>query len=194
MKSPGHCYHLCVDMQRLFAEDTPWRIDWMDRVRPKVETLARATAERTIFTRFLPPRTPEDAHGMWRPYFEKWSNMTRSALGEEMTDLVPELKTLVPPAVIFDKTIYSPWLDGRLHHFLQDKGAGTLVISGGETDVCVLAAVLGAVDLGYRVILVRDALCSASDDTHDDSLELFARRFSVQLDLMTMDEVLASWP
>ncbi|MBT9369115.1 isochorismatase family cysteine hydrolase [Rhizobium sp. CSW-27] len=194
MENPGNCHHLCIDMQRLFAEDTPWQIDWMERVRGRVERVARATAQRTIFTRFIPPQRPEAATGMWRPYFEKWSNMTREALGEAMIDLLPELRQLVPPAVVFDKPTYSPWLDGRLHRHLQDKGAGTLVVSGGETDVCVLATVLGAVDLGYRVIVVRDAICSASDQTHDDSIDLLARRFSVQVDLMEADAVLAWWP
>lgn len=194
MENPGNCHHLCIDMQRLFAEDTPWQIDWMERVRGRVERVARATAQRTIFTRFIPPQRPEAATGMWRPYFEKWSNMTREALGEAMIDLLPELRQLVPPAVVFDKPTYSPWLDGRLHRYLQDKGAGTLVVSGGETDVCVLATVLGAVDLGYRVIVVRDAICSASDQTHDDSIDLLARRFSVQVDLMEADAVLAWWP
>jgi nicotinamidase-related amidase len=193
MQPPGICYHLCVDMQRMFAEDTPWRIEWMARVRQPVLRLASARPEWTIFSRFVPPKDPADAPGMWRPYFEKWSTMTRTALGEEMIDILPELKSLVPPAIVFDKPIYSPWLDGRLHRFLQDRRAETLVISGGETDVCVLAAVLGAVDLGYRVILVKDAICSASDETHDDSLELFARRFSVQLSLMDTDDVLAWW-
>jgi nicotinamidase-related amidase len=193
MEAPGNCYHLCVDMQRLFAEDTPWRIDWMERVRKPVARLAKDQAERTIFTRFVPPHTPNEASGQWRAYFEKWSNMTRDALGDEMIDILPELKALVPPAMVFDKPIYSPWLDGRLNHYLGDKKVTTLVISGGETDVCVLAAVLGAVDLGYRVVLVKDAICSTSDRTHDDSLELYASRFSVQLDLMTTDEVLAWW-
>lgn len=193
MENPGNCHHLCIDMQRLFAENTPWQIDWMQHVRGRVEKLARATAERTIFTRFMPPHSPQAAHGMWRPYFEKWSNMTREALGPEMIDLLPELKQFVPPAVVFDKPTYSPWLHGRLHHYLQDKRAGSLIISGGETDVCVLATVLGAVDLGYRVIVVRDAICSASDQTHDDSLDLLARRFSVQVDLMEADDALAWW-
>ncbi len=41
------------------------------------------------------------------------------------------------------------------------------MVSGSETDVCVLATVLDAVDLGYRVIVVRDAVCSSSDEGHD---------------------------
>jgi hypothetical protein len=47
-------------------------------------------------------------------------------------------------------------------------------VTGGETDVCVLATVLGAVDYGYRSIVLGDALCSASDADHDAMLELYA--------------------
>ena len=49
---------------------------------------------------------------------------------------------------------------------------------------------LGAIDLGYRVIVVKDAVCSGSDGTHDASLSLLANRFSVQLSVTTTDEVL----
>ncbi|MGY4466887.1 nicotinamidase-related amidase [Bradyrhizobium sp. LB9.1b] len=41
------------------------------------------------------------------------------------------------------------------------------MITGAETDVCVLSTVLGAVDLGFRVVIVKDALCSSSDVGHD---------------------------
>ncbi|GAB9139429.1 hypothetical protein BDS110ZK25_27740 [Bradyrhizobium diazoefficiens] len=36
-----------------------------------------------------------------------------------------------------------------------------------ETDVCALSTVLSAVDLGFRVVIVEDALCSSSDVGHD---------------------------
>ncbi len=56
---------------------------------------------------------------------------------------------------------------------LRGRGADSLVITGAETDVCVLAAVLDAVDLGYRVVLATDARCSSSDETHDALLTLY---------------------
>lgn len=59
-----------------------------------------------------------------------------------------------------------------------------LAISGGETDVCVLATVLGAIDLGYRTVLLEDAICGSADETHDASLTVLGERFSVQLDLV----------
>ena len=180
-------------MQRMFAEDTPWNVPWMQRVRGPVAAISEVHPSETIFTRFVPVREPSEARGTWRNYYLKWPMMTREVLGDAMVDILPELRALAPPAVVFDKPIYSPWLDGRLHPFLQQHEVTTLVISGGETDVCVLAAVLGAVDLGYAIILVKDAICSASDETHDASLELYANRFSTQLRLSSAAEVIDWW-
>jgi len=193
MEDLRHCRHLCVDMQRMFAEDTPWNIPWMNRVREPVAALSRVRASDTIFTRFVPPSTPDDAVRSWRDYYRKWPMMTRRELGDDMVDIVPELRILVPPAVVFDKPCYSPWMDGRLHAFLQSQDVTTLVISGGETDVCVLAAVMGAVDLGYYIVLLKDGICSTSDETHDASLSVFGGRFSSQLRLASTDEILSQW-
>ncbi|MDF0664051.1 MULTISPECIES: isochorismatase family cysteine hydrolase [unclassified Rhizobium] len=176
--------HLCVDMQRMFAEDTPWHVGWMERVSPAVVELATRYPERTIFTRFIPPPHRTAARGMWRAYYEKWWMMTGEHLHAELVDILPELRRLVPPARVFDKPAYSPWVDGRLDAHLRIDGIQTLVVTGGETDVCVTAAIFGAIDLGYRVILLKDAVCSGADETHDASLKLFGDRFSVQLEIM----------
>lgn len=186
----GDWVHLCIDMQRMFAEDTPWHVPWMREVSPAIEELSGRYPEKTIFTRFVTPVRPEMMEGMWRVYYEKWWMMTREHLDPGLVDLIPSLKTLVPPARIFDKMTYSPWVSGELHEMLSKQGIGTVVMTGGETDVCVLSAALGAIDLGYRVVVLRDAVCSGADDTHDASLELLGDRFSVQLDLPTTEEFL----
>jgi len=183
--------HLCIDMQRMFAEGTPWHVPWMREVSPQIQEIAQRHPQRTVFTRFVPPKRAEDMHGMWRSYYEKWDTMTLDRLGPDMIDLVPSLKALVPPARIFDKMTYSPWTTGELHRVLAGEGVQTLAVSGGETDVCVLAAALGAIDLGYRVILLKDAVCSGADDTHDASLELLGDRFSVQLEIASTEDFLS---
>ena len=183
--------HLCIDMQRMFAEGTPWHVPWMREVSPRIQEIAQRHPQRTVFTRFVPPKRAEDMHGMWRSYYEKWDTMTLDRLGPDMIDLVPSLKALVPPARIFDKMTYSPWTTGELHRVLAGEGVQTLAVSGGETDVCVLAAALGAIDLGYHVILLKDAVCSGADDTHDASLELLGDRFSVQLEIASTEDFLS---
>ena len=110
-----------------------------------------------------------------------------------MVDLVPELATFVPPAQVIDKPVYSPWLRSHLHRQLQERGCTSLIISGDETDMCVLAAVLGAVDLGYRTVLVSDAVCSSSDEHHDAMLDLFGNRYARHVDVAITDEVVDLW-
>ncbi|WP_080868090.1 cysteine hydrolase [Agrobacterium tumefaciens] len=183
--------HLCIDMQRMFAEDTPWHVPWMREVSPQVEEVARWHPERTVFTRFVPPKRAADMPGMWRDYYEKWNTMTLDRLEPGMIDLVRSLKALVPPARVFDKMTYSPWTSGELHRVLGGEGVEAVAISGGETDVCVLAAAIGAIDLGYEVILLKDAVCSGADQTHDASLELLGDRFSVQLKILSTEAFLA---
>jgi hypothetical protein len=66
-------------------------------------------------------------------------------------------------------------------------------VAGGETDVCVLASVLAAIDIGYRVIVAEDALCSSADESHDALLELYAERFSLQIEVAPTASILQVW-
>jgi nicotinamidase-related amidase len=187
------CLHLCVDMQRIFAEETEWHTPWMERVLPVVTRLAEARPEQTLFTRFIPALRPDQAEGAWRRYYERWSSMTLEALAPGMVDLVAPLARLAPPAEVFDKWTYSAWQDGTLHPRLRARGIDTLVVSGAETDVCVLATVLGAVDLGYRVVIPTDAICSSSDRTHDALMTLYSERFGQQVETTKADDILNAW-
>jgi nicotinamidase-related amidase len=185
--------HICVDMQRLFAEDTEWKTPWMKRVLPKVVDLVRAHPDQTIFTRFIPAAHPDEGDGAWARYWRRWANLTLEHLPEGMVDLVDELARFAPPAVIVDKTLYSPWIDTALEWELRQRRTDTLIVSGSETDVCVLATVLGAVDRGYRVIVVTDALCSSSDESHDALMELYHQRYTQQIETIGAVALLDSW-
>ena len=185
--------HLCVDMQVMFARDTEWQTPWMDRVLPEVVRIAEVRTDATIFTRFVPAARPGDGHGSWKQYYERWASMTLDRLRPDMVELVPELARLVPPAETLDKRVYSPWLDTDLEERLRRRGARTLVVTGGETDVCVLASVLGAVDRGYRVIIPHDCLCSSSDQTHDALLTLYRERYGQQVEVASAAEIIESW-
>jgi nicotinamidase-related amidase len=127
--------HICIDMQRMFAEQTAWHVPWMKRVVPAIFRIAR----------------------------------------------------------IVDKHFYSPFAEPELHRLLQDCGVDDVVISGGQTDVCVLAAVLDAIDLGYRVVVASDAVCSISDEAHDNLTRLFSERFKQQIEVVSSEVILAAW-
>lgn len=184
--------HLCVDMQRLFAEG-PWTTPWLKRVLPRVRDIVDAHPAETIFTRFIPAERPEATEGAWRRYWRKWPEMTLEQLDPDMIELVPELRPFCPPAQTIDKTLYAPWEETDLDARLRARAIDTLVITGCETDVCVLATVLGAVDLGYRVVLITDALCSSTDATHDALMQLYRDRYGQQVETVKTETLLAEW-
>lgn len=186
--------HLCIDMQRLFAPGGPWPTPWLERVLPRVAAIAGRHARRTVFTRFIPPERPEDLPGRWRAYYRHWREVTGERLDPAMLELVPPLADLAPPAVVVDKPVYSAFHRSALSARLRERRADTLVVTGGETDVCVLATVLDAVDAGYRIVLVTDALCSSSDAGHDALMTLFGERYGMQVEKATAEAVLSAWP
>ena len=109
---------------------------------------------------------------------------------------MPPLAALVPPARVFDKPVYnySAFAGHKLHRHLQDRGTDTLVVTGSETDVCVLTTVIGAVDHGYRVIVVvTDAVCSSSDEGHDAMLKLYRERYRLQIEAVGSEVILSAW-
>jgi nicotinamidase-related amidase len=97
------------------------------------------------------------------------------------------------PATVIDKSRFSGFAQSQLFAHLQPRDADGLVITGSETDVCVLGTVLAAVDIGYRVIIVRDAICSSSDKGHEALMEVYHSRFSEQIETANADEILTAW-
>ncbi len=185
--------HLCVDMQRIFASGGIWETPWMQRVLPAIIGITAQYPERTIFTRFITPNSAEEAWGRWKLYFERWKVTTRQSIGRTQLELVPELARFAPPARVIDKPTYSAFFRSSLATLLQENGITTVVISGAETDVCVLSTVLDAVNIGLRVVLVDDALCSSSDQGHDALMTMYRMRFHEQIDLIKAAELPEVW-
>jgi nicotinamidase-related amidase len=106
---------------------------------------------------------------------------------------MPPLTALCPPATIIHKTRYSAFAEPKLIDHLRQREADALIVSGSETDVCVLATALDAVDIGYRVIVVRDAVCSSCDDRHDMLMRLYHPRYTEQIETADAKAILARW-
>lgn len=189
----GSCLHLCVDMQSLFAPGGPWAVPWAQKVLPVIEGLVARHPGNTLFTRFIPAERPGEGPGTWSRYYRRWAEVTLAHVDPSLIELMPSLARYVPPAKVLDKRVYSPWTEGRLDLMLHGSGIECLVITGGETDVCVLATVLGAIDRGFRVVLARDGICSSVDETHDALMQLFHSRFSQQVEVAATEEILESW-
>ena len=158
---------------------------------PVVLAISHRFPERTVFTRFITPQRASDMPGTWCRYYEKWRQTTGEQLDPRLLELMPGLGKLAPPATVINKTRYSAFFEPFLLHHLRARQADGLIVTGSETDACLQGTIMGAVDHGYRVILVRDGVCSSSAEGHDALLELYQRRFSIQIETADAESIVA---
>ena len=96
-------------------------------------------------------------------------------------------------AKVMEKTAHSAFESPAFVRHLRDRDCDTLILTGVETDVCVLATALVAVDRGLRVILAADAMTSSSQEGHRACLEAIVTRFDMQIETALTEEVAAAW-
>ena len=73
---------------------------------------------------------------------------------------LPELKTLLPDVVPFEKTAFSCCGAPGFVERVRATGAGRVILTGIEAHVCVLLTALDLLTTGFEVSIVADAVCS----------------------------------
>lgn len=184
---------VCIDMQEMFLSGGDWHCPDARSIVPACTALAQAAGEAAVFTRFRAARTAENATGSWRGFYRRWASVTEAEAGPEAAEIIPELRPLATPRRTFDKTGYGAFGSAEFAAFVRRTQADTLVISGIETDVCVMATVLEAVDLGLRVVLPRDALASGGRQAHDACFDHLFPRLDQQITVTDTSAILSAW-
>ncbi len=185
--------HVVVDMQRLFAEDTGWLVPTIDAILPNVCRLVDHRPDRALYPRFVTPKNPEAAPGNWQAFYRRWPQVTQERMSPALFDLVAPLAMRAPAEAQIDKPAYSAFSAPAFARALARLQAGALVLSGVETDACVLATAMDAVDLGHRVIVASDAVTSTSLEAHRATLEHLYPRLAPLLDLATTSDIITAW-
>jgi nicotinamidase-related amidase len=170
-----------VDPQRIFADpDSPWGSPMFADVVEPVRRLAAAAGERTVVTRWVPPRP---AHGSWAAYLEAWP-FADVPDGDPLLDLVDDLADL--STTVVSRPTFGKWgpdlaaVTGEAPH---------LVLTGVSTDCCVVSTALAAADAGATLTVVTDACAGSTPENHRSALEVMAL-YPPQITLATTDEVL----
>lgn len=170
-----------VDLQRVVTPGNGWAIDGVTSVIDRAAELAAAHVGPVLATRH---RLAADGPGRWRVFAEQWDHLDD---GSTAFELVRELAHL--EAV--DKTTYSAYSADPVRE--AARRAGHLVICGVETDCCIAATVMAAVDDGVMVTVVRDAVLGPDPVAHEGALRAFGR-LPLQVRLVSTAQVLAEGP
>jgi nicotinamidase-related amidase len=185
--------HVVIDMQRLFEEETGWRVPDLAAVVPPIVSLIEHRPARALYARFVTPAGIGAAKGVWQSYYRQWPQVIRDRLPAGIFDLVAPLARHAAPHQQFEKEGFSAFSGPSFAGIVQDLGAATLVLSGVETDVCVLATALEAIERGLRVVVAADAVTSSSPAGHRATLDHVLPRFEPMLDLAPSADIIAAW-
>ncbi len=185
--------HICIDMQRIFLEPGPWYGEACLSVMEPQKRLIGHAPSRSLFTRFITATTAEQANGSWQRYYRHWHAVTQTEAGPEVLDLHPEILPLAHPGNIFDKLTHDAFDSVEFCTRIANEAPSALILSGIETDVCVLATAMSAVDLGYRTVIATDGVASSMPASHEATIEHIYPRFDQQIELANVDTIIRCW-
>lgn len=110
--------------------------------------------------------------------------------GTSGTEVIPEVGVESGDLVLTRTHGLNPMAGTDLDPVLRNLGVRTVVVSGVSVNVAITNLVMDAVNLGYHVVLPRDAVCGVPADyaeaVVDNTLRLLAT-------LTTVDELISAW-
>ena len=111
-------------------------------------------------------------------------------VGTPGAEVVDELD--VQPADIKVPRLHgmTPFTGTELDAVLRNLGVRTMVLMGVSVNVGIIGAALSALDLGYQVIVVRDAVCGLPKEYADAVLE---NSISMIATVATSEDLFAAW-
>ncbi len=95
-----------------------------------------------------------------------WTEQYPAGLGPTIPELAGELTGFQP----IEKLAFGCMAEPSFVAALQETGRTSLLITGVETHICVLQTALGAVERGFEVWVVADAVGARKTQQHDAAL------------------------
>ena len=158
-------YLLIVDMQRVFAETTPWHVpDFYTVQKTILDWYDVFDMDHVIFSAFVPDPHPK---GAWRDYYDRYPFAQRES-AKSLFELAEPYASL--PGSRVTASTFSKW------PAIQDLTMDKLYICGVSTGCCVLSTAMAAADAGVSVSIIRDGCAAVSKEMHD-AVEAVVRNY-----------------
>lgn len=162
-----------IDVQHAFGVGTEWETPGFDELCAWLPDLMSRFPERTVLTRYLPPKPVTDS---WVPYFNRYPTMLR-----DDADSVWDLAVRPPDgAPVIDARSFNKWGTALSCAVGPD---AVVYLAGVATECCVLATALAAADAGRAVAVIADA-CRGTPPVHEHALQVLAA-FAPQINVVT---------
>jgi nicotinamidase-related amidase len=167
---------LFVDLQEEHRKDPRYLVEGFDVVVANVQRLqqvARAAAMPLVHSAYIVDLGAGGAKP-FHPVTEDGTSAFSNA-GDPLTAICPEIGPLGGESFLV-KSDASSFASGEAVSLLRARNVEWLFVSGVWTEACIAATVKDAVELGFRVILVKDACGSGSQAMHETAILNLANR------------------
>ncbi|WP_343712431.1 isochorismatase family protein [Inquilinus sp.] len=173
---PGRAAALFVDLQEEHRQDRRYLVEGFDAVIGNVQRLqraARAARIPVLHSAYVVDLAAQRA----RPFHPVMADGTSAF--SDANDPMSEICAEVGPAdgePVLVKSDASAFAGDGLAGRLAALGTEWLFVAGVWTEACIAQTVKDAVDLGFRVVLVKDACGSGSTAMHQTAILNLANR------------------
>jgi len=173
---PGKAALLCIDLQEEHRRDQRYLVTGFAVILANVRRLQQ-TARRLGLPVIHAAYVVDAAVEPPRPFHPMMPDGTSafSDKGSPLSAICAEVAPLGDEPLLI-KSQASSFADGRLASMLRDRSVEWLIVAGVWTEACVDATVKDAIDLGFRVLLVKDACGSGSIAMHQTGILNLANR------------------
>ena len=198
--APWHTALLIVDMQKDFCIEamatagTGRDLSRTKAIIPDLVRLRRSAREAgalVVHIGFLTLHHHLSDGGAWlaqrrrSPYANESIAMENSEGAQFIDELAPE-----DGEVSIRKHRYSGFAGTNLDLILRARDIRTCIVTGVSTNVCVESTLRAAFDLGYYMVVPRDATASWSQELGEATLANVTHRFGV---VSSVDEIIGIW-
>jgi len=160
----------------------------------KLIDFARANNMPIVFLKFVTGKTPSLLWN-WSPAIEADQCCQRGFERyypdidrvEQCSDVVEELKPILPEDYVIEKYHYSAFRNTSLVDVLRSEGADTVIVTGTVTQICVADSIHDGTAEGFQMIAISDCVSTWDSMQQQSVLENVAYKYGM---VMTSDEVI----
>lgn len=169
------------------AEITRWRFDRVEQlVVPNIQRLLRHFHEHNLRVIYLTVGSRAADFSDAPAHMVKLFRALDNREGSRTHEILDELKPW-PTDYVLNKTTNGAFASTSIDHLLRSLGITYLIFTGVSTNMCVDTTARVAADLGYRCLLVEDALGAGKEEYHRAAVVTWQRLWGR---LASTDEVL----
>lgn len=182
---------IVVDMQNDFMPDGVLPVKDADKIIPTINRyidIFEKKGNPVFFTRDWHPENHisfKDYGGIWPAHCVQ---NTKGAQFHQDLKIPSDNKFIISKGNYPDFDAYSGFQGTLLDSLLKERGIKRIFVCGVATDFCVKNTVLGGINLGYQVFILKDAIKPVFPEKENEVLKELLNNTAVAITLEDIDE------